>query len=224
VSWPYSLRFPLSRWISVRILALAIGTAVVVATCMWLRFAIWNATVMRRMPEADRAELKYLVAHPNRDSYRLVQLINQYYGVTYVYPEIGNVDWLTLGVLLVGAVPAIVLVAWRMSRPVSQQFLHVAHAARQVARGDFSTRAPLLPHVPQEFTELALDFNEMTARPQSYEREVRDSSANIGARASHAPERRDGSSARHDRWRVSSRSGAATDRHAPTRLAQSPGR
>jgi len=93
-----------------------------------------------------------------------------------VYPEIGNVDWLTLGILLVGAVPAIAVLAWRMSRPVSRQFLHVAHAARQVARGDFSARAPLLPHVPQEFTELAFDFNEMTARLQSYEREVRDSS------------------------------------------------
>jgi signal transduction histidine kinase len=177
VSWPRSLRFPLSRWISVRILALAIGTAVVVATCMWLRFAIWNATVMRRMPEAERTELKYLVAHPDRDNYRLLQLINQYYGVDYVYPEIGNEDWLTLGVLLACATPAIMALAWRMSRPVSRQFLQVADAARQVARGDFSARAPLLPHVPQEFTELALDFNEMTARLQDYEREVRDSGA-----------------------------------------------
>jgi hypothetical protein len=46
------------------------------------------------------AELKYLVAHPDSDSYRLLQLINQYYGVTYVYPEIGNVDWLTLPLTL----------------------------------------------------------------------------------------------------------------------------
>ena len=46
-----------------------------------------------------------------------------------------------------------------------------------VAPLDFSARAPLLPHVPQEFTDLALDFNEMTARLQSYEREVRDSGA-----------------------------------------------
>ena len=164
MSWPRLLRFPLSRWISVRILALAIGTAVVVATCMWLRFAIWNATVMRRMPEAERTELKFLVAHPNLDNYRLLQLINRYYGADYVYPEIGNEDWLTLGVLLVCATPAIMALAWRMSRPVSRQFLEVAHAARQVARGDFSARAPLLPHVPQEFTELALDFNEMTSK------------------------------------------------------------
>jgi len=177
VSWPSTLRLPLARWLSIRILALAIGTAVVVATCMWLRFAIWNATILRNMPEADRAEFKYLEAHPDRDKKRLVQLMNQYYGVTYVVPEIGNADWVALGIMLVATMPAIVILAWWMARPVSRQFLHVAQSARQVARGDFSARAPLLAHVPQEFTELALDFNEMTARLQSYEREVRDSGA-----------------------------------------------
>src|ERR1700737_836724 len=163
-------RSPLWRWVSIRVVPLAIGTAIVVGFCMWLRFAIWNDMVMRRMPESARIELKHLLVDPHRDNHRLLQMIDQYYGVEYVYPEISNDDWLTLGVLLLGAAPVIMVFGWWMSRPVSRQFSHVAHAAREVAGGDFSTRAPVIAHAPEELRGLALDFNEMTAKRERYER------------------------------------------------------
>lgn len=170
-------RSPLWRWVSIRVVALVIGTAIAVGFCMWLRFAIWNEIVMRGMPESARVELKSLVADPHRDPHRLLQVIDQYYGLAYVYPEIENVDWLTLGALLLGASPLIMVFGWWMSRPVSRQFSHVAHAAREVAGGDFSTRAPIIAHAPEELRGLALDFNEMTAKLERYEREIQDSSA-----------------------------------------------
>jgi hypothetical protein len=38
------------RWICARILALAIGSVIVIATCMWLRYAVQNYWIMGRMP------------------------------------------------------------------------------------------------------------------------------------------------------------------------------
>lgn len=34
------------RWICARILALAIGSVIVIATCMWLRYAVQNYWIM----------------------------------------------------------------------------------------------------------------------------------------------------------------------------------
>ena len=170
-------RSPLWLWISVRVVALAVGTAIVVGFCMWLRIAIWNAVVMRRMPEPDRIELQQLVADPRHDPHRLVQLVDQYYGLEFVYPQITNGDWLTLAMFVLASVPLIMLFGWSMSRSASRQFSQVTHAAREVARGNFSARAALVAHAPEEFRELALDFNEMTLRLERNEREVRDSSA-----------------------------------------------
>jgi signal transduction histidine kinase len=78
-----------------------------------------------------------------------------------VVPEIGNEDWVTC----------------RCRGPFRGSSWMSPMPRDRWLGGDFSARAPLLQHVPQEFRQLALDFNEMTARLQSYEREVRDSSA-----------------------------------------------
>jgi two-component system sensor histidine kinase AdeS len=94
---------------------------VTVGFCMWLRFAVWNAIVMRRMPEPVRIEFQHLLADPRHDQHRLLQIIDQYYGLDYVYPEIGNADWWTLGALLLTAMPVILLLGWWMSRPASRR-------------------------------------------------------------------------------------------------------
>ena len=168
---------PLWRWVSVRIITLTIGTAIAVAFCMWLRFAIWNAIVTHNMPVQDRIELEHLVNDPHRDKHRFRQLIDQYYGVEYGYPEIENKDWEILGLLVVGTMPAIVLLGIWMSRPVARQFSYVVRAAKEVARGNFSFRVQIVARAPQEFQELATDFNEMSTMLERYEQEMRDSSA-----------------------------------------------
>ncbi len=174
---PNPASLPLWRWVSTRVVVLVIGTAITVGFCMWLRFAVWNAIVVRRMPDPVRIEFQHLLADPHHDQHRLLQIIDQYYGLDYVYPEIANADWWTLGGLLLTAMPVILLLGWWMSRPASRQFSHVAHAARQVARGDFSTRASVIERAPEELTHLALDFNAMIAKLEQYEREIQDSSA-----------------------------------------------
>ena len=170
-------RSPLWRWVSVRIITLTIGTAIAVAFCMWLRFAIWNAIVTRDMPAQDRIELEHLVKDPHRDKHRFRQLIDRYYGVEYGYPEIENKDWEVLGILVIGTMPVIVLLGVWMSRPVVRQFSYVVRAAKEVARGNFSFRVQLVARAPEEFQELATDFNEMITKLERYEREIRDSSA-----------------------------------------------
>jgi hypothetical protein len=46
------------RWICARILALAIGSVIVIATCMWLRYAVQNYWIMGRMPAAVQEFLR----------------------------------------------------------------------------------------------------------------------------------------------------------------------
>ena len=45
------------RWICVRILTLAIGSVVVIALCMWLRFVIENLWVLHHMSPVSYTHL-----------------------------------------------------------------------------------------------------------------------------------------------------------------------
>jgi len=170
-------RSPLWRWISLRIITLTIGVAIAVAFCMWLRFAIWNAIVTSHMPTQDRVELRRLLNDPHRDEHRLRQMIDQYYGIEYGYPEIENRDWEVLGLMVAGTLPVIVFFGIWMSRPVVRQFSLVVRAAKEVSRGNFSFRVNVVERAPEEFKSLATDFNEMIGKLERYEREVQDSSA-----------------------------------------------
>ena len=84
-----SSRSPLWQWISVRIITLTIGTAIVVAFCMWLRYAILNVVVMHNMPVKDRIELQQLIKNPAQNIQQFHQMIDHYYGIDYSYPDIG---------------------------------------------------------------------------------------------------------------------------------------
>ncbi len=170
---------PLWRWVGFRMSALAVVTVIVIALAMWFRFAISDAVALSRLPPDARQEMLQLRADPHHNASRLWQLFAQYYDVVDFLPGIANRDWWLLAAMVIGAIPVIVLCGLYASRPLSRQFTMVAHAARRVSEGDFSSRATVVTDAPQELIGLAVDFNDMTARLQRYEREVSESSAMV---------------------------------------------
>lgn len=164
------------RWICLRILSLAIGTVVVIAVCMWLRFAIWNIWVVQHMPESVRTEFGILRNNPTLNLTRYHELIDTYFGLSFSDTSIWTGDWLILVTLVLVAIPLIVMLGLWVARPLSRQFSQIAVAARSVAQRQFYAHAELEPNAPTELTGLAQDFNAMTRQLESYERELRASS------------------------------------------------
>ena len=156
---------------------LAVGAVSCVAFGMWLYFQLNYERVLSTLPPQVQQEVRRLIADPHLDEARLWALFQANYAIENFLPGLRNPDWFTLLALLVTSVPFIFAFGFTMSRPLSRQFSSVAKAARQVAEGDFSARAAVSPRAPQELSGLADDFNEMSARLEQYEREVRESSA-----------------------------------------------
>lgn len=76
------------RWICVRILTLAIGSVVVIALCMWLRFVIENLWVLHHMSPALRAEFYVLRDNPDLNLARFHEIVDQGWGrVTPIPPS-----------------------------------------------------------------------------------------------------------------------------------------
>nr|WP_249335723.1 ATP-binding protein [Stenotrophomonas maltophilia] len=144
---------------------------------MWLHFQLKDERILSALPPQVQQEVRRLVADPHLDEARLWALFQANYAIENFLPGLRNPDWFTLLALLVTSVPFIFVFGFMMCRPLSRQFSSVAKAARQVAEGDFSARAAVSPHAPQELAGLADDFNEMSSRLEQYEREIRDSSA-----------------------------------------------
>ncbi|WP_033576068.1 sensor histidine kinase [Dickeya chrysanthemi] len=165
---------PLSlwRWLCIRILSLAIGTVVLIATCMWLRFVIWNLWVRHTMPEAVRHEFAALQINPELNRTRYYQILDTWYGPQSFDLSIVSEDWVILGILVLVAIPLIVLLGLWAARPLSVQFSQLAMSARAVARGQFATRARTVPGAPAELTLLTQNFNAMTDQLERYEREL----------------------------------------------------
>ncbi|WJV64680.1 ATP-binding protein [Pectobacteriaceae bacterium C52] len=165
------------RWLCLRILSLAIGAIIVIAACMWLRFALWNAYVTQHMPETVRAEFKALIARQDYTNPHYHQITDQYYGKAFSSPNITGSDWRALAILVLIALPIIVILGLWRARPLSQQFSYIARSAREVTQGKFDTRTQIVEQAPLELTLLANDFNQMTTQLERYERELRESSA-----------------------------------------------
>ncbi|BCQ36043.1 sensor histidine kinase [Erwinia rhapontici] len=163
------------RWICMRILALAMGSVVLIALCMWLRFVIQKYWVLHHMPASQRAELAVLFQHPERDIARFHQLVDAGWGISYSMPDIGSSDWLMLAALIVIALPIIMIFGLRVARPLSEQFSRLAAAARSVARGEFGTRAGTVENAPAELAQFTHDFNLMSQQLERYDRELRTS-------------------------------------------------
>lgn len=172
-----SEKMSLWRWLCFRIISLLLATLLIIATLMWLRFAVNNVYVEQQMPDAVRAEFQQLSKQEDYGNPRYQQIINQYYGPDFFVPNIASTDWLVLAIMVLIALPTMVVVVLWRARPLSQQFSNIASAARDVAQGKFDTRTPLVEQAPMELVTLADDFNNMTAQLERYERELRESSA-----------------------------------------------
>jgi len=161
------------RWLCVRILSLAIGSVVIIATCMWLRFALWSTWIAHTMPDPVKKEFALLRDNPAINPVRYHDIIDTWYGLKFSDPSIATTDWLTLGLLVLVAIPLILVLGLRAARPLSGQFSRIAMAARSVAQGKFSTRTGLEKGAPVELVTLTQDFNAMTTQLERYDRELK---------------------------------------------------
>ncbi|WP_113626185.1 sensor histidine kinase [Pectobacterium peruviense] len=172
-----SEKMSLWRWLCFRIISLLLATLLIIATLMWLRFAINNIYVEQQMPDEVRAEFQQLSKQEDYGNPRYQQIVNQYYGPDFFVPNIASTDWLVLAIMVLIALPTVVVIVLWRARPLSQQFSNIASAARDVAQGNFDARTQLVEQAPMELITLANDFNNMTTQLERYERELRESSA-----------------------------------------------
>jgi len=163
------------RWICVRILMLAIGSVIVIAFCMWIRFALVNLWILHQMPLSVRNELGVLLENPAANPLRFHQLVDKWWGIQYSVPSIASADWIMVGVLVVVTIPFILVLGLRSARPLSSQFSRLASAAGAVSRGQFSTRAEPVKGAPAELIQFTEDFNTMALKLARYDKELRTS-------------------------------------------------
>jgi two-component system sensor histidine kinase AdeS len=161
------------RWICVRILALAIGSVIAIALCMWLRFAIQSLWILHHMPPALREEFEVLRMHPETNVLRFHEIVDTWWGIACSDPSITSADWLMVGILVAIVIPFIVVLGLRAARPLSVQFSHLAAAADAVSEGNFSVRAAQVENVPLEMSRFTQDFNVMMQQLARYERELK---------------------------------------------------
>ncbi|MGG7447131.1 sensor histidine kinase [Kosakonia oryzendophytica] len=161
------------RWICGRILALAIGTVILIALCMWLRFAIQNYWILHKMPAALRDEFLVLMEDPQINPARFHDIVDSWWGLSYSTPTIASADWLMVGVLVLVMIPFIVFMGLKYARPLSIQFSRLRDAAEEVTQGEFGRQAELVKDAPAEMIRFASDFNVMTRQLARYDRELR---------------------------------------------------
>ncbi|EWF85952.1 hypothetical protein L373_03871 [Klebsiella michiganensis] len=161
------------RWICGRILALAIGSVMVIATCMWLRFAVQNYWIMHKMPPVLREEFIALSRNPEANPARFHQIVDTWCGLSYSTPSIASADWVTVAVLVLVMIPFIVVMGLRYARPLSLQFSRLRDAAKDVTGGQFGRQAELIEDAPAEMIRFAADFNKMTGQLARYDKELR---------------------------------------------------
>jgi len=163
------------RWICIRVLFLAIGSVILIAACMWLRFAVQAFWVYHRMPPTLLDEFTQLRHHPASDPARFHQIVDQWWGIKFSDPSLASSDWLTVLVLVMVTIPFMVMMALRFARPLSAQFSQLATAARAVSKGEFGRTAAVVKEAPQELVRFTDDFNQMTQQLARYDRELRTS-------------------------------------------------
>lgn len=161
------------RWICARILALAIGSVIVIATCMWLRYAVQNYWIMGRMPAAVRQEFLTLSQNPQANPARFHNIVDTWWGLSYSTPSIASADWVTVALLVLVMIPFIVVMGLKHARPLALQFSRLRDAAKDVANGQFGRQAELIKDAPAEMVSFAADFNTMTRQLARYEKELR---------------------------------------------------
>ncbi|SXL86786.1 sensor histidine kinase [Klebsiella pneumoniae] len=161
------------RWLCLRILTLAIGTVLLIALCMWLRFTVQYLWTTHRMQEAVLNEFLTLREHPELNPARYHEIIDKWWGISFSSPSIASSDWLTVGVLVLVTIPFIAYFGLRHARPLSAQFSQLRIAADEVTDGHFGAQAELTPEAPAELVQFAQNFNAMTRQLARYEKELR---------------------------------------------------
>ena len=161
------------RWICVRILTLAIGSVVVIALCMWLRFVIENLWVLHHMSPAMRQEFEVLRNNPELNLTRFHEIVDLGWGARYSDPSIASADWIMVAILVLVVIPFIAILGLKAARPLSSQFSRLAQVARAVTKGDFNTQAEPVKNAPAELVQFTDDFNAMMLQLSRYERELR---------------------------------------------------
>ncbi|WIF64454.1 ATP-binding protein [Enterobacter cloacae] len=161
------------RWICARILALAIGSVIVIAACMWLRYAVQNYWIMGKMPAAVRQEFLTLSQNPQSNPARFHDIVDSWWGLSYSTPSIASADWVTVALLVLVMIPFIVVMGLKHARPLALQFSCLRDAAKDVADGQFGRQAELVKDAPAEMISFAADFNTMTGQLARYEKELR---------------------------------------------------
>ncbi|WNU99165.1 HAMP domain-containing sensor histidine kinase [Enterobacter sp. DTU_2021_1002640_1_SI_PRY_ASU_LCPMC_013] len=163
------------RWICKRLISLAVGSIIIIAFLMWVRFYVENKWHEYRMPEDVRAELSVLIKHPEQNITRYHEIIDTWYGIAYSDPRMGVVDWMILGVLVLIFIPVIFWLTLRTARPVSLHISRLAHAARAVSEGGFGTKVPVPDTLPLELRSLSENFNGMSMQLERYEKDLKKS-------------------------------------------------
>lgn len=161
------------RWLCLRILTLAIGTVVLIALCMWLRFTVQYLWITHHMPPALLQEFLALREHPEADPARYHEIVDAWWGIRYSDPSIASSDWITVGILVLVTSPFITYLGLRYARPLSLQFSHLRRTAEAVTAGRFGSQSALVNGAPAEVLHFAGDFNAMTRQLAHYERELR---------------------------------------------------
>lgn len=170
---------PLWYWISLRMIGLAFIAIMVVGVGMWLRFSWWDNNLRSHLPDYVRLELQRLETDPIGNAAPLRQIYSQYLYDDYFSPEVLYADLFWFSGLVLLAFPLIIGGGLWISLRLSRQLSAVAVAAKQIAGGDFSSRAVIVPHTPTALDSLMADFNHMAERLERHERELQASSAAI---------------------------------------------
>ncbi|ANI82552.1 sensor histidine kinase [Kosakonia oryzae] len=168
-----SVHQSLWRWICGRILALAIGSVIIIALCMWLRYAVQNFWVLHHMPAPVRDEFLALKENPQLNPSRFHDIVDTWWGLSYSTPSIASADWIMVAVLVLVMIPFIVIMGLRYARPLALQFSRLRDAADEVTLGQFGSQAELVKEAPEEMVRFASDFNSMTRQLARYDRELR---------------------------------------------------
>ncbi|WP_347113100.1 ATP-binding protein [Leclercia sp. S52] len=163
------------NWICRKVISLAVGSIILIAFCMWLRFYIDSKWHEYRMPADVRAELARLVKDPEQNINRYHAIIDRWYGVDYWPPGMGITDWLILAVLVLIVMPVIFTLTLRTARPLSVQISALANAAKSVAQGSFGNNVTIPEHLPLELRSLSESFNGMSMQLERYEKELKKS-------------------------------------------------
>ena len=171
------------RWISIRMIGLALLVILIIGVGMWYRFQFWESSHRRTLPLDVQAELQALEARrasdPDADLPRLKQIYGEYLYGEYFAPRVVREDFVVIFSLILISLPLVVVGGVWVSLRMSRQLGAVAVAAERIAEGAFDARAGISADAPQALRSLALDFNRMAERLERYDQELMISSAAI---------------------------------------------